>query len=107
MIGLLAASILSLSAPFDPQLELLSVGVHDWGVEFVSGDGQTQEVERFVIDPFLFVLAADPITIDDCVNSAIIACGAAGVKRVMYRQNPTTGEYTCDFECNPGTGTGG
>ncbi len=100
---LLTATVVAFSEP--APLPLVSVDLHSDRIEFLSTDGV--EIEREV---FWFawspVASADPVTIDDCVASAQIACGAAGIKRLYYRVNPTTGEVICDFECNS-TGTGG
>ncbi len=101
--AILASCVLAISQP-EP-LPLVSVDLHSDRIEFLSADGV--EIEREV---FWFawspVDSADPVTIDDCVASAQIACGPAGIKRLYYRVNPTTGEVVCDFECNS-TGTKG
>ena len=99
---LIAAAVLGFTG-VEP-LPLVDVEIHADRVEFLTGDGveQAREVIWFAWSP-----APDgPLTIDDCVASAQIACGAAGIKRLYYRVNPTTGEAVCDFECNS-TGTGG
>jgi len=111
MIGLLLSAALSLSSPaFDEQapLPVVDVKLHAWGVEFVGSDGIEDDIEWIVLDPIALDIAleSDPLTIDDCLATAQIACGAAGIKRFYFRSNPVTGETTCEFECNPGTGGG-
>lgn len=101
--ALLASAVLGFSG-VEP-LPLVDVQIHADRVEFLTGDGveQAREVLWFGWSP---TASADPVSIDDCVASAQIACGATGIKRLYYRVNPVTGETICDFECNS-TGTGG
>lgn len=91
-----------------PTLPVVDVKLHSWGVEFVGSDGIEDDIEWIVLDPIALdvALESDPLTIDDCLATAQIACGAAGIKRFYFRSNPVTGETTCEFECNPGTGGG-
>lgn len=99
-----AALLLSAALGFSSE-PCSDVFIHQDRVEFVKID--SEGVSEREIFWFAWSPAPDgPLTIDDCVASAQIACGAAGIKRLYYRVNPTTGEAVCDFECNS-TGTGG
>lgn len=110
MLGLIASALIASSTvlPVDEPLPFDDVKLHAWGVEFTGSDGNEWDREVFVFDPIGFELAieSDPITIDDCLATAQIACAATGIKRFYYRTNPVTGEVTCEFECFPGTGGG-
>jgi len=98
MLGLLACLSIAQPAPAE------QVNLHPWGVEFLSDDGS--EGEWFVLDPFELEIALEenpPVTIDECLAAAQVAC-THGIKRFRFSAGPPT---ICDFECFPGTGTGG
>ncbi len=83
-------------------LPVVDVKLESWGVGFIGSDGASTEVEWFIFDPIAFDLAVDPITIDDCLATAQIAC-PHGIKRFYYRAGDPA---ICEFECFPGTGGG-
>ncbi len=104
LVSLLASAVLAFS-PVDEPLPTIDVKLHAWGVEFIGSDGVDSDVEWFIEDPieFEFTMLADPMTIDDCLATAQQAC-IHGIKRFYYRAGDPA---ICDFECFPGTGTGG
>lgn len=108
MLASLAVSLSIAFAPLpsDPPVVSQDVKVLSDRIEFTKEFADlTVEKESFL---FPFAQEAEgPTTIDDCVASAQIACGTHGIKWFRYRTNPQTGEVTCEFECNPGTGSGG
>jgi len=110
LLSLFAVAALALSPlpQVDQPLPADDVILHPWGIEFTGTDGESKDSEVWIFDAIGFEIAmeSDPITIDDCLATAQIACGAAGIKRLYFRSNPVTGETTCEFECNPGTGGG-
>lgn len=106
---MIASLLTSLSIAFAPEPEPFIVSTK---VEILSDRIEfTTEFNDSAIEKeaffFPFAQEADPITIDDCLATAQIACGTHGTKWFRYRVNPTTGEVSCEFECNPGTRSGG
>lgn len=107
MLALILSASIAISAPSfdDPApLPIVDVKVESWGVGFIGSDGVSTEEEWFIYDPIAFDLAidTDPITIDDCLATAQIAC-PHGIKRFYYRAGDPP---VCEFECFPGTGGG-
>ena len=105
---MIASLLTSLSIAFAPEPEPVIVStkveILSDRIEFTTEyDDTAIEKESFF---FPFAQEAETTTIDDCVASAQIACGTNGIKWLRFRTNPTTGEVSCEFECNPGTGSG-
>lgn len=106
MLALFLSAAIAFTSPpsYDEPLPVVDVKLHAWGVEFIGSDGVQDEVEWFVFDPIALDIAleSDPITIDDCLATAQIAC-PHGIKRFYYRAGDPA---VCEFECFPGTGGG-
>lgn len=108
MIGLILSAALSLSSPaFDEPapLPVVAIEASSYGIDIISADGDESETLSLVLDPIAFAMT-EPITLTECANTATVTCGSAGVAWLRYRLNTTTGESSCEFECNT-TGTGG
>lgn len=111
MLPSIASLLASVSISFapvpaqEPVVVAEDVVVYADRVEFTKEFNDAKVEKESFFFPFSQDLA-DPTTIDDCVASAQIACGTHGIKWLRFRVNPTTGEVSCEFECNPGTGSG-
>lgn len=68
-------------------------------------NGQAAPLLAFLIgalgaDSNLRGLVACDTTVQECVSSAVGACGRGNVSSLSYKCNQETGEHSCDFECN-------
>lgn len=111
MIGLVTTALLAANVAATPPVVVWEdVTLTNGRVTYLTGwsDG-TVDREAYIFD-YSQIGPDDPddppTPFETCVAQAIVTCGAGNVLRVKFTSGPGDA-VSCEFECKPGTGTGG